>query len=45
VFSAAEPFLLSGGYDLAVNDQRRSGIVKDRVDAEDAHANTPKGSR
>jgi hypothetical protein len=41
VFPAAEPFLLRGGYDLSVDDERCGGIVKYRVDAEDAHVNTP----
>ncbi len=42
VFAAAEPFLLRGGHDFPVDDQRCGGIVKNRVDTEDAHANTPR---
>ena len=41
VLAPAEPLLLGGGHDLAVDDQRRRRVVVDGVDAQDLHACTP----
>lgn len=45
VLAAAEPFLLRGGDDAPVGDDRRGGVVKDRVDAEKSHRAPPTGWR
>ena len=37
VLAAAEPLFLCGGHDLSIDHQRRSRIVENRVDTQDAH--------